>query len=130
MNCLTLCIFIQDMFWLLIIWNLNTNFEERQSVMLVNIYYGMLFITFSSRSLNMQKNACYCGISTPYLYMAEVLFACSYIRSCVLIFKTWSKRVKVAKENPEERTNLIQAYSPSETDKNIIRHKVRYKKHN
>ena len=62
--------------------------------------------------------------------MAEVLFVCSYIRLCVLIFKTWSKLVKVAKENPEERRNLIQAYSSLETDKNIIRHEVRYKKHN
>jgi len=50
-----------------------------------------------------------------------------HIRLCVLIFRTWSKRVKVAKENPEERTKLIKACPPSETDRNIIRHEVRYK---
>ena len=62
-----------------------------------------------------------------YVCMAEVLFACSYIRLCVLICRNWSKRIKVAKENPEERTKVVEACSPSETDKNIIRHEVRYK---
>lgn len=63
--------------------------------------------------------------------MAEVLFACSYmyIRLCVFIFRNWSNHVKVAKENPEERTKVIDACSPSETDKNVIRYEVRYKKH-
>ena len=61
-----------------------------------------------------------------YVCMAEVLFACFYIRLCVLIFRNWSKRIKVAKDNPEERTKVIEACSPSETDKNIIRHEVRY----
>jgi len=62
--------------------------------------------------------------------MAEVLLACSFIRLlCILIFRNWSKREKVAKENPEERTKVIEACSPSETDKNVIRHEVRYKKH-
>ena len=60
--------------------------------------------------------------------MAEVLFACSHIRLCVIIFRNWSKRIKVAKENSEERIKLIEACSPSETDKNVIRHEVRYKK--
>ncbi|XP_015761188.1 PREDICTED: uncharacterized protein LOC107340345 isoform X2 [Acropora digitifera] len=36
--------------------------------------------------------------------------------------RNWSKRIKVAKENPEERTKVIEACSPSETDKNVIRH--------
>ena len=60
--------------------------------------------------------------------MAEVLFACSHIRLCVLIFRNWSSRFKVAKENPEQRTKVIEACSPSETDKNVIRHEVRYNK--
>ena len=50
------------------------------------------------------------------------------ISDCVLIFRNWSKRIKVAKENPEEKTKVIEACSPSETDKNVIRHEVRYKK--
>ena len=60
--------------------------------------------------------------------MAEVLFACSHIRLCALIFRNCSKRIKDAKENPEERTKVIEACSPSETDKNVIPHEVRYKK--
>lgn len=36
--------------------------------------------------------------------------------------RNWSKCVKVAKENPEERTKVIEASSPSETDKNVLRH--------
>lgn len=60
--------------------------------------------------------------------MAEVLFSCSYIRLCVFIFRNWCNRLKVAKENPEERTKVIDACSPSETDKNVIRYEVRYKK--
>ena len=59
--------------------------------------------------------------------MAEVLFSCSHIRLCVLIFRNWSRRFKVAKENPEQRTKVIEACS-SETDKNVIRHEVRYNK--
>ena len=39
-----------------------------------------------------------------------------------------SKHVKVAKENPEQRRKIIEACSPSETDKNVIHHEVRYKK--
>ena len=60
--------------------------------------------------------------------MTEVLFACSHIRLCVLIFRNWSKHVKVAKENPEQRRKLIEACSPSETAKNVIHHEVRCKK--
>ncbi|KAK2558946.1 hypothetical protein P5673_018571 [Acropora cervicornis] len=37
-------------------------------------------------------------------------------------FLNWSRRFKVAKENPEQRTKVIEACSPSETDKNVIRH--------
>ena len=36
--------------------------------------------------------------------------------------------LKFAKENPEQRTKVIEACSPSETDKNVIRHEVRYNK--
>lgn len=47
---------------------------------------------------------------------------------CFYFFRNWSKRVKVAKDNPEERTKVIDACSPSETDKNVIRYEVRYRK--
>ena len=60
--------------------------------------------------------------------MTEVLFACSHIRLCVLIFRNWSKHVKVAEENPEQRRKIIEACSSSETDENVIHHEVRYKK--
>ena len=59
---------------------------------------------------------------------APVSFACSHIRLCVLICRDWSKHINVAKENPEERTKVIEPCSPSETDKNVIRHEMRYKK--
>lgn len=42
--------------------------------------------------------------------------------------RNWSKHVKVAEENPEQRRKIIEACSPSETDENVIHHEVRYKK--
>lgn len=44
--------------------------------------------------------------------------------------RNWSKHVKVAEENPEQRRKIIEACSPSETDENVIHHEVRYKKKN
>ncbi|XP_044169886.1 uncharacterized protein LOC114973333 isoform X1 [Acropora millepora] len=39
--------------------------------------------------------------------------------------RNWSKHVKVAEENPEQRRKIIEACSPSETDENVIHHEVR-----
>ncbi|XP_044169888.1 uncharacterized protein LOC114973333 isoform X2 [Acropora millepora] len=36
--------------------------------------------------------------------------------------RNWSKHVKVAEENPEQRRKIIEACSPSETDENVIHH--------